>query len=395
MSESGSSLLPLLRKNMEEKMLFEECSGRLLRLLCYVGYCIEFPKFLASHIGGHPDWCRHVMYKAIEEGYVEVFRKETSRRVVTSLRITDKGLNYIAVRNPEVFMMIEAKTSGVRKGSHSTVERILRYQSFATALVMADNAGALVLPDEKPPLMYSDYSKFPVKVDPEKCYFYSTAELRAAIQAFAPDINAKGSRIVGVLVYENSCFCIYDTGRRRMFWMRSTEENFASTVESLLNTRGFKIDSLEQVVLGDRIGVVSKVCCRKIYKGTRYFVLSTYFNSCSFVTKDAAGELQLRALWDRELAFRIDRRALARCRPPDFPTREYDAVDAAEGRPVVVNYTFNLLSLPDIGLITSRSDGPPIILCFDHQVQTMQKLVGTDAEVRGIGGTEEYEKEKN
>ena len=109
---------PLLRATeWSIAMLFEQCDDRLFQLLCYVGYSIEFPKFLASRIGGHPDWCRHVMYRAIKEEYVSVFRKKTAKRVVTSLRITEKGLNYMAVRSPDVYMMILARIEAVPRGT--------------------------------------------------------------------------------------------------------------------------------------------------------------------------------------------------------------------------------------------------------------------------------------
>ena len=49
-------------------------SGRMLEFLWFVGYCEEFPSQLALRVGGHPEWNRHVKYKAIKKGYVEVFR---------------------------------------------------------------------------------------------------------------------------------------------------------------------------------------------------------------------------------------------------------------------------------------------------------------------------------
>ena len=52
---------------------------RLLTLLIFVGYCIEFPKQMSSRIGGNPEWNRHVMYRAIQERYVSLFRREENR----------------------------------------------------------------------------------------------------------------------------------------------------------------------------------------------------------------------------------------------------------------------------------------------------------------------------
>lgn len=45
-------------------------NDRLLELLWFVGYCIEFPTQLAVRIGGGAEWNRRVMYRAIREGYV-------------------------------------------------------------------------------------------------------------------------------------------------------------------------------------------------------------------------------------------------------------------------------------------------------------------------------------
>ena len=243
--------------------------------------------------------------------------------------------------------------------------------------------------DDKPPLTMREFENHSIQIDPDNCYFYSTLEIRTAIQEYAPEIAAKGSRIVGVLVHGNDCFCIYDAGRSRMFWMRSTEENFAGTVQSLLNVRGFRIRVLRQVVLGDKMNLAAKLCRRSVYKGTKYFVLSNFFNNCYFVTNDREGERQFRSLWDVDTAQQYNQRALVGCRPPDRMTREYDAIDVAEGRPVILNYMCDLLTLPGIDYAPVGFDDSPIIKCFDFQVPILQQLVGSLAEVRGIGGTEE------
>ena len=53
-------------------------NDRLLELLWFVGYCIEFPTQLAVRIGGGAEWIRRVMYRAIREGYQ--CRKECTQR---------------------------------------------------------------------------------------------------------------------------------------------------------------------------------------------------------------------------------------------------------------------------------------------------------------------------
>ena len=69
-------------------------NDRMLELLWFVGYCGEFPSQLAIRVGGHPEWNRHVKYRAIEEGYVTVFRGKNRQRVIRSLRLTEKGIDY-------------------------------------------------------------------------------------------------------------------------------------------------------------------------------------------------------------------------------------------------------------------------------------------------------------
>ena len=87
-------------------------NDRMLELLWFVGYCGEFPSQLAIRVGGHPEWNRHVKYRAIEEGYLTVFRGKNRQRVIRSLRLTDKGIDYISERDPEALAYILAKNHG-------------------------------------------------------------------------------------------------------------------------------------------------------------------------------------------------------------------------------------------------------------------------------------------
>ena len=61
--------------------------NRMLELLIYVAYCGEFPVNLARRIPGHTEWNRHVMYRAIEEKYVRMYRGKYRQRIIKSLRI--------------------------------------------------------------------------------------------------------------------------------------------------------------------------------------------------------------------------------------------------------------------------------------------------------------------
>ena len=70
-------------------------NDRLLELLWFVGYCIEFPTQLAVRIGGGAEWNRRVMYRAIREGYVRLYRKKHKRHVIRSMSLTQKGFEYV------------------------------------------------------------------------------------------------------------------------------------------------------------------------------------------------------------------------------------------------------------------------------------------------------------
>ena len=126
--------------------------NRMLELLWFIGYCREFPSQLADRICGHPDWNRHVKYAALKKGYISVYRVQYRQRVIRSLRLTPLGLEYIAQRDPKVLPYVMAQQdSGA--GTRNVTERILRYHAQATALIMARNAGAVFLPDQKPSLL--------------------------------------------------------------------------------------------------------------------------------------------------------------------------------------------------------------------------------------------------
>ena len=84
-------------------------NDRLLELLWFVGYCIEFPTQLAVRIGGGAEWNRRVMYRAIREGYVKLFRKKHQRHVIRSLSLTEKGFDYVAQGDPEAWAMIHSR----------------------------------------------------------------------------------------------------------------------------------------------------------------------------------------------------------------------------------------------------------------------------------------------
>ena len=98
---------------------------RMLELLWLVGYCVEFPTQLAVRIGGHPEWNRHVMYRAIDMGYVDIARGRSRQRIIRSMRLTPKGLDYISERDPKALAYVLAKQDEHPTG-HSSTEKILR-----------------------------------------------------------------------------------------------------------------------------------------------------------------------------------------------------------------------------------------------------------------------------
>lgn len=94
-------------------------NDRLLELLWFVGYSIEFPTQLAVRIGGGAEWNRRVMYRAIQEGYVRLYRKQymaallffslSRRKNTTVYKATGKGNEYekcgrlhLSAKDPEL-----------------------------------------------------------------------------------------------------------------------------------------------------------------------------------------------------------------------------------------------------------------------------------------------------
>lgn len=366
---------------------------RMLELLWFVGYCVEFPTQLASRIGGHPDWNRHVMYKAIDRGYVEVARGRSRQRIFRSMRLTQKGLDYISEEDPKSLAYILAKLDE-GPTAHSSTEKILRQHALTIALVMAYTTGAEILPDRKPSLM-SAQSKFntQVPIDPEKIYFYSTSEIRRSIQEYDPDSIVKGSRIAGIIVRGRKCYCLYYTGHSRMYWMRSTEENTMASIETMLNARGFRCESFSQVVIGARMSVATKIAHHQVNARSKYFTVSDYYQNCFFVTNNVLGDALLNTIVDPRKRQAENKNALLGLNPPAIATREYDAVTPDGKRPVILNYQCDLLALLNTNPAPYGFSESPILLCYDYQVNTIQSIVGPVIEVRPIIGGEWNEKE--
>ena len=75
-----------------------------------------------------------------------------------------------------------------------------------------------------------------------------------------------------------------------MYWMKNSEENYAAAIESLLNSRGFGVTTIHQVVIGSKMSVAQRLCHSAKPFGNRYFVVSTFFARCIFLTNNMDGE---------------------------------------------------------------------------------------------------------
>ncbi len=352
---------------------------RMLELLWFVGYCGEIPTQLANRLGVSREWGRHVMYRAIRDGYLTVWRGKHQQRVIRSLRLTESGLDYVGERAPEALGHILAKSHGGII-TRNNLTRTLRRHSIATGLLMAINAGASFLPEDKPSLMPGKIktaaSKTPI--------FYSVDELRAGIQAFEPDTVAKTSRILGVIISGTHCFCLYYTGHTRMYWMKNQEENTVAAIDTLLSTRGITCAEFDQVVIGSNLGVAVRIAKYKADSRSKYFTVSDEYNHCYFLENSHHGDELLKLLINPALKRAVDQSALRGFVPPPEWSRTYDAISKDGQRPVVLGYTYDLLKLQDLDGVHRGFTQSPILLCLDYQLDSLQMIVGPKIEVRSI-----------
>lgn len=370
-------------------------NDRLLELLWFVGYCIEFPTQLAMRIGGGPEWNRRVMYRAIHEGYVKLYRRKYKRHVVRSMSLTEKGFDYVAQRDPDALSMIYSRLNRSERVYPSWVDKILRLHAVAIGTVMAHAAGAEITLAQKPSLMSP--MKRPsnsIPPDPTKAYYYASHELRVAIEEYSPESVSKSSRTIGIIVQGNNCYFLYFTGSTRMYWMKNSEENYAAAIKSLLLARGFHISLIHQVVIGATMSVAQCLCHSAKAFGNKYFVVSTFFAQCLFLTNNHEGDSLLTLILNPQKALEFNRALLAPFQPPTIPSREYDAIDVQRNSPVILNYQCDLLRLSDIHPMPSGFRGEPIMLCLDYQAQAIQRIVGPVIEVRPVGSISDYEKSK-
>lgn len=125
-------------------------NDRLLELLWFVGYCIEFPTQLAVRIGGGAEWNRRVMYRAIREGYVKLYRRKHKRHVIRSLSLTQKGFDYVAQSDPEAVAMIYSRINCSERVYPSKVDKTLSLSNVTWSVERTALVG-----DELVPATYS------------------------------------------------------------------------------------------------------------------------------------------------------------------------------------------------------------------------------------------------
>lgn len=370
-------------------------NDRLLELLWFVGYCIEFPTQLAVRIGGGAEWNRRVMYRAIREGYVKCYRRKHKRHVIRSLSLTQKGFDYVAQSDPEAVAMIYSRINCSERVYPSKVDKILRLHAIAVGTVMAHAADAEILISQKPSLMSpAKRTSNAITPDLTQCYYYASHELRVAIEEYSPESVSKSSRTIGIVVKGKHCYFLYFTGSTRMYWMKNSEENYAAAVKSLLLARGFGVTTIHQVVIGSTMSVAQRLCHSAKPFGNKYFVVSTFFARCLFLTNNPDGDSLLKIILNPDMALELNQAILAPYHPPRTPNREYDAIDVQHDKPVILNYQCDLLKLSDIRPIPEGFRGSPIMLCFDYQAQTVQGIVGPAIEVRPVESMSNHGKKK-
>lgn len=361
-------------------------NDRMLELLWFVGYCGEFPSQLAVRIGGHPEWNRHLKYEAIKRGYVSVFRGEYQERTIRSLRLTDKGIDYISQRDPKSLVYVLVKNEEHMKSlKHIGIEKVVRRHATATALIMAHNVGAIFLPDKKPSLCYNNPAMDRgASFDPNKIYFYSVDELRASIQEFDEKTVAKTSRILGIIIAGHRCYCLYYTGYRRMFWRKNQEENTVAAIDTMLTRRGFKSTVFSQVIIASNMRVSAKLA-KVDYSGrSKYYTISDQANNCFFVENSVRGDQQLELIVHQQKQRELNAKILKDYDKPSFNSRTYDAVTKDGRRPVVLCYRFDLIPLVHMPPFVEGFEDAPLLLCFDYQVSAIQAIVDPLIAVRPI-----------
>ncbi len=97
----------------------------------------------------------------------------------------------------------------------------------------------------------------------------------------------------------------------RMYWMKNSEENYAAAVKSLLLARGFGVTTIHQVVIGSTMSVAQRLCHSAKPFGNKYFVVSTFFAQCLFLTNNPDGDSLLKIILNPDMALELNQAILA------------------------------------------------------------------------------------
>ena len=360
--------------------MFDEMT-RMVLFLFWVGFLGEFPLKLTRRIGGCSNWNRHTQYNAKKLGYIEIVRHKLHGHVLRSARLTQAGLDYVCSCNPEAGAYLLAK--GCPLNCSNRVRDVARAHALSIGQMMAALSGSIVLPDQKPSLLL--HKKGPaVKIDPSVAYYYTTSELRLGIEEFDPSVTSKTSRILGVIVRGSHCYCLYHTGHSRMYWVSQNEHNIIDSIETLLLSRGFKCTEFSQVLISDKMCVAESIARQNINCVSKYFTVSDSFAHTYFITNDHDGDALLTLIVNPEADLAAKRRYLTNYSAPSVSTRSYDAVTSDGLNPVILGYHFDLLHLLTLDEAPDGFRYRPILLCYEYQVNTIQRIVGHQIDVRSI-----------
>lgn len=359
----------------------------MLEFLWFVGYCREFPSKLGSRVSGSDGWMRHIMYRAIKEGYVIERRIVRDKRVIHSLRLSDKGIDYIGKRDPASLSTILAKWESASTAAHSSTDQIIRLHALATAIVMAHAAGAQILPGKKPALTKDNQASglYP-EYDMEQTYFYSIQELREAVLSTAPSYAAKSTRCLGIILHGIRCYYLYYTGHSRMYWLKAVEDNSCGVIEVLLERLGLPCTVFSQVLIGTNMNVavkIAKYSYGQKYCQRRFFHVSDDYNNCYYILNNREGDMLLSLIIHPEQQAELNARVL-RNYTPSNAARGFDAVTKDGRHPIILSYPFDLQAIVNTeNCIVGFREGT-ILLCFDYQQDALQAIVGPMVEVRSI-----------
>jgi len=337
---------------------------------------------MPERINGYSDWMRHMKYKAIEAGYLEVFRKNHCNRVVRSLRITDLGMRYLAKYDFNALQLVQSRPN-YKEISRSDMSKMVRQHALAIGLVIAKNIGATIWPNLRPSILDENGCLDDINPNMDMIYYYPIWEFREAIKELSKDAIAKTSRMVGVIVHGNTYLCLYYFGTKRCYYRPGQEDNIIAMVGEILRRRGFECSKSIQVIVGSSMRNMPHIVRGREDPRSKLFVVPNY-RDCFYIENSKEGDAILAVLADAERKAKLDKWYLKDYLPPDEYATGYDGITKDGMRPVILAYTCNLRVLRYIDFYNASCAEGPLILCYDYQQDAIVQLVGPLYEVRVI-----------